>query len=447
MSRPRDDAALALPAPAERKPSKLDQRLFAAPLWVHLTTLALVLTVACGVGWAALAKVDEVTRGDGKVIPASRIQLVQNLEGGIVRRIATREGAMVKEGELLLQIDATGFGSSLEERREKLLGLRAVLARLEANVENRALTMPEDVARQRPSLANEQAEMHASRQREMQASLAGLDQLAAQRRQEIEEVKSKIGNLTRAMEIGHEELELTRPLVQRGAAARIELIRLEARQNELQGALEGAQLAIPRIRQALGEAENRRIEREMGLQSEMRSQLGETRVQISALEQSIKGDLDRVDRTDVRAPVAGIVKALHVSTLGQVVKPGVDIVEIVPSGDTLLVETRIRPQDIAHLRPGLDAVVRLTAYDYTTYGVLKGKLEHIGADTIQTERGETYYHVRIRTDRATLAKGDREYPILPGMVANVDILTGRKTVLDYIVKPLTRLQNEALRER
>ena len=436
-----------VPMPAGTAPSKLDRRLSAAPLWMHITTSVLVLTVALGIGWAALAKVDEVTRGDGKVIPASRIQLVQNLEGGIVRRIATREGAMVKEGELLLQIDATGFGSSLEERREKLLGLRAVLARLEANVENRALTMPEDVVRLRPSLANEQSEMHASRQREMQASLAGIDQQVAQRRQEIEEVKAKIANLTRAIEIGSEELELTRPLVQRGAAARIELIRLEARQNELQGTLDGAQLAMPRIRQALGEAQNRRIEREMGLQSEMRSQLGETRVQISALEQSIKGDLDRVDRTDVRAPVSGIVKTLHVSTLGQVVKPGVDIVEIVPSGDTLLIETRIRPQDIAHLRPGLDAVVRLTAYDYTTYGVLKGKLEHIGADTIQTERGETYYHARIRTDRATLVKGDREYPILPGMVANVDILTGRKTVLDYIVKPLTRLQNEALRER
>ncbi len=439
--------AILAPMLAATAPSKLDRRLSAAPLWMHITTLVLVLTVASGIGWAALAKVDEVTRGDGKVIPASRIQLVQNLEGGIVRRIATREGAMVKEGELLLQIDATGFGSSLEERREKLLGLRAVLARLEANVENRALTMPEDVVRQRPSLANEQAEMHASRQREMQASLAGIDQQVAQRRQEIEEVKAKIANLTRAIEIGSEELELTRPLVQRGAAARIELIRLEARQNELQGTLDGAQLAMPRIRQALGEAQNRRIEREMGLQSEMRSQLGETRVQISALEQSIKGDLDRVDRTDVRAPVSGIVKTLHVSTLGQVVKPGVDIVEIVPSGDTLLIETRIRPQDIAHLRPGLDAVVRLTAYDYTTYGVLKGKLEHIGADTIQTERGETYYHARIRTDRSTLVKGDREYPILPGMVANVDILTGRKTVLDYIVKPLTRLQNEALRER
>jgi membrane fusion protein, adhesin transport system len=197
----------------------------------------------------------------------------------------------------------------------------------------------------------------------------------------------------------------------------------------------------------LSEAQNRRAEREMAVQAEMRSQLTETRVQIAALEQSIKGDSDRVDRTEVRAPVSGVVKTLHVSTIGQVVKPGVDIVEIVPSGDTLLIEARVRPQDIAHLRPGLDAVVRVTAYDYATYGVLRGKLEHIGADTVQTERGETFYAVRVRTDRATLTRDGNDFPIMPGMVANVDILTGSKTVLTYLLKPLTRLQSEALRER
>lgn len=425
----------------------LDTRVSSVPLWLRATTTALALSVAGAVGWAALAQVEEVTRGEGRVIPASRIQLVQNLEGGIVRRIATREGAEVKAGELLVQIDATGFGSSLEERREKLTGLRAVLARLEADAEARPLDMPEDIVRQRPRLAHEQAELHASRRREVQATLAALDLQIGQRRQEIEEVRSKAANLARAVEIAGEELTLTRPLVARGAAARIEVIRLEARLNELQGGLEGARLALPRLEKALSEAQSRRAEREMAILAEMRSQLSETRVQIAALEQSIKADLDRVDRTEVRAPVAGIVKTLHVSTPGQVVKPGMDIVEIVPSGDTLLVEARVRPQDIAHLRPGLDAVVRLTAYDYTAYGVLRGRLEHVGADTVQTERGETFYPVRIRTDGASLATHGREHPILPGMVANVDIVTGRKTVLTYLTKPITRLQAEALRER
>jgi adhesin transport system membrane fusion protein len=428
-------------------PSRFDRRLSAAPFWLHATTTALVLTVACGVGWAAMAHVDEVTRGEGRVIPASRVQQVQNLEGGIVRRIATREGALVREGDLLVQIDATGFGSSLEERREKLTGLRAVRARLQASAEGQALDMPDDIQRARPELAREQAALFDNRRREVEAALAALDLLIGQRRQEIEEVRAKAANLERAITLAREELSMTRPLVERGAAARVELIRLEARLNELQGGLESAQLALPRIEKALSEAQSRRAERDMAIQAETRAQLTETRVQIAALEQSIKGDQDRVERTEVRAPVSGIVKSLHVSTLGQVVKPGVDIVEIVPSGDTLLVEARVRPQDIAHLRPGLDAVVRVTAYDYTAYGALKGKLEHIGADSVQTERGEVFYTVRVRTDRASLTRNGAEYPIMPGMVANVDILTGSKTVLTYLVKPLTRLQGEALRER
>jgi adhesin transport system membrane fusion protein len=430
------------------RPRRLtDRALRSPPFWISVTTLTLCGLVAASVSWAAFARIDEVTRGEGRVIPASRIQLVQNLEGGIVRRIATREGASVREGELLLQIDATGFGSSLEERREKLTGLRAVLARLEANVAGQPLAMPADITAQRPELANEQRQMHLSRQREMEAALAGLDQQIGQRRQEIEEVQARIANLARSLELAREELAVTEPLVQRGAAARVELIRLEARANELAGQLEGARLALPRLHKALAEAESRRAEREMAMHSEMRSQLSETRVQIAALEQSLRADADRVQRTEVRAPVTGIVKALHVSTPGQVVKPGMDIVEIVPTGDTLLIEARIRPQDIAHLRPGLAAVVRLTAYDYTMYGVLPGTLEQIGADTVQTERGETFYPVRIRTSGAALERDGHAFPILPGMVANVDILTGRKTVLDYMIRPLTRLQTEALRER
>lgn len=422
-------------------------RLDRVPFWLHATTTTLALSVVGGLTWAAQASIDEVTRGDGRVIPASRLQLVQNLEGGIVRRIATREGAFVREGDVLVQIDTTGFGSSLEERREKLIGLRAVLARLEANVENRALTLPEDIVRSHPALAREQTELHAARQREMGAALAALDLLAEQRRQEIAEVKARIANLTRAIAIAREELSLTRPLVERGAAARIELIRLDARINELEGGLHAATLALPRLEKALEEAQNRRAEREMAMVAEMRAQLSETRVQIAALEQSARADLDRVDRAEVRAPVAGVVKALHVNTIGQVVKPGVDIVEIVPADDTLLIEARIRPQDIAHLRPGLQAIVRITAYDYTHYGVLRGALEHISADSTQTERGDIFYTVRVRTDRALLERDGRSYPILPGMVANVDILTGRKTVLDYLTRPMTRLQAQALRER
>jgi membrane fusion protein, adhesin transport system len=414
---------------------------------MRVMSLALAGVVVAALAWAALAEVEEMTRGEGKVIPASRVQVVQNLEGGIVRRIATREGALVRENDVILQIDSTGFGSSMEERREKMLGLQAVVARLTAQAEGRELAFPETVAQQRPQLVHEQAQLYQHRVSEIAAALSGLDLQVAQRRQEIEEVKAKVGNLVRALEIAREEYALTEPLVQRGAAARIELIRLDARINETSGLLEGARLALPRIESALAEAQSRRREKELNERADLRGQLSEARVQLASLEQTLKADYDRVDRTEVRAPVTGLVKTLHVTTLGQVVKPGMDIVEIIPTDDSLLIETRIRPQDIAFLRPDLDAVVRLTAYDYTLYGSLKAKVEHIGADTITTEKGETFYMVRARTDRATLEKDGRQLPIIPGMVANVDILTGKKTVLAYLAKPITRMRSEALRER
>jgi membrane fusion protein, adhesin transport system len=415
--------------------------------WAKHTTVALCTLVAGFFGWAATARIEEITRGEGKVIPASRIQLVQNLEGGIVRKISTHEGALVKAGDVLVNIDTTGTGSSLDERREKNFGLQAIVARLSAQAERIALILPEDMERERPKLAHEQRELYASRKREIEAALSAFDLQAAQRRQEIEEVRAKIANQVRALEIANEELDLTRPLVQRGAAARIEMIRLEARVNETQGQLQAATLALPRIENALAEVETKRREKENNERSEVRQQLAEARVQLAAIEQSGKADADRVDRADIRAPVTGLVKTLHVSTLGQIIKPGMDIVEIVPMNDALVVEARVRPQDIAFLRPDLNAIVRLTAYDYTTYGTLKAKIEHIGADSITTEKGETYYLVRARTERANLEKDGRILPILPGMVANVDILTGEKTVLSYLVRPLTRIRSEALRER
>ncbi|MGL4634881.1 MAG: HlyD family type I secretion periplasmic adaptor subunit [Beijerinckiaceae bacterium] len=415
--------------------------------WAKTTTIALTGLVAAFCGWAAMAKVEEVTRGEGKIIPASRIQIVQNLEGGIVRQISTKEGAVVNAGDVIINIDTTGAGSSFEERREKLIGLRAVVARLSAQAEGTALAMPDDILTDRPKLAHEQQELYTNRIREIEAALAGFDLQASQRRQEIVEVKAKIQNLTKSVQIAKDEIDLTRPLVQRGAAARIELIRLEARLNETSGALEAATLAVPRVEQALAEVITKRREKELNEKAEVRQQLAEARVQTSALEQSIKGDADRVERADVRAPVTGLVKTLHVSTIGQIIKPGMDIVEIVPTDSALIVEARVRPQDIAFLRPNLDAIVRLSAYDYTLYGTLKAKVEHIGADSITTEKGETYYLVRARTDRAQLQKDGKNLPILPGMVASMDILTGEKTILNYLLRPLSRMRNEALRER
>jgi membrane fusion protein, adhesin transport system len=297
-----------------------------------------------------------------------------------------------------------------------------------------------------------QQELFVQRKQERVAALATLELQMQQRSQEIAEITARATNLERALEIASEELELTRPMVARGAAARIELIRLEARANELQGALEAAKLARPRVEASLKEAQSRRREKEAAIMGEATSQLSDARTQYLSLQQSMRADEDRIERTEVRAPVAGIIKTLNLTTIGQVVKPGIDILEIVPRDEKLLVEAEVRPQDIAFLRPGMAANVRVSAYDYTVYGSLPAEVERISADAISKDKGESVYIVRVRTSRAYLEARDqqgngRQLPIIPGMIAEVDVLTGRKSVLTYMTTPLTRMRSEALRER
>ena len=216
---------------------------------------------------------------------------------------------------------------------------------------------------------------------------------------------------------------------------------------EIEGALRSAELAIPRIEAALAEARDRRIEKEHSYRSEALTKLSQADSELAGLMQGMRNNEDRVRRTDMTAPVNGIVKSLHVTTIGQVIQPGSSAVEIVPIDETLLVEAQVRPQDIAFLRPGLDAMVKLSAYDYTIYGGLPARLEHIGADSVTTDKGETYYVIRVRTDANTLHYRGRDLPIIPGMVADVEIKTGQKTVLQYLIKPITRMHQQALRER
>lgn len=439
-------AASSLPTAGAPTAASADLLRRGRPL-VHLASLSLVALVAAFVGWSAWAHVDEVTRGSGRVIPASRVQVVQSLEGGIVRGINVREGGLVKQGDVLIQIDPTGFGSSLGERREKLLGILATLSRLQAEAQAIPLSFPVEVLRDRPDLVAAQTELFTQRRQEREAAFSALDLLARQRQQEIVETQSKIETLEKAIRLAVEERDLTRPLVERGAAARIELIRLDSRVNELQGALDGARLAMPRIESALAEARDRRREKEAAARGEMSIALTEARIQSQSLLQSMRADEDRISRTEIRAPVNGVIKTVNLTTLGQVVKPGSDIMEIVPLDESLLVEAEVRPQDIAFLRPGMAANVRISAYDYTIYGALPAEVERISADAISKERGEAVYLVRVRTRRAYLEFNGRQLPIMPGMMAEVDVLTGRKSVMTYLTTPLTRMRSEALRER
>ncbi len=438
------------PAPARKRglPTATSADLLKPPRFaLGLFVLTLCAATAATIGWAATTRLDEVTLGDGRVIPAGKLKVVQSLEGGIVGALLVREGQIVREGETILRIDPTGVGASLGEQTEKLAGLEALRARLLAEVSGKPLIFSDALQRERPDLASNERKIYEGRAQELISALSALEQAAAQRQQEIAETRAKIANLTEALAITERELSIIRPMVQKGVAAKVELVRLEQRENETRGQLEAAELSLPRIEAALQEAKDRRREKDLNFKGEAMTKLSSAEIEFSALQQASKGDADKLRRTEITAPVSGTIKSVHVTTVGEVIKPGASIVEIVPTADTLLIEARVKPQDIAFLHPGLPATIKLTAYDYALYGGLPGRLEQIGADSITTEKGETFYIVHIRTDKNHLEKNGHQLPIIPGMVAIAEVKTGSKTVLEYIAKPVTRLAHQSLRER
>jgi membrane fusion protein, adhesin transport system len=429
-------------------PTAVSADLLAPPRRLHRVSVLMLATLMVGFGvWAHGAAMTEFTVGQGKVIPARKVQVVQNLEGGIVRAIAVREGQTVKAGDVLLSIDPTAPGAQLGEAREKAAALQAVIIRLDAELKGARPEFPAELAARRPDLVANELALFESRRREIESALSALDLQVRQREQEVVETRAKIETLGATLNMAKREHDLIRPLVVSGAAPRIEGLRAESKVVETDGALKGAELALPRVEAALAEARDRRREKAESQRTEAFAKLSQAESESAALAQAMRGGEDKLRRTDMTAPVNGIVKSVHVTTVGQVVQPGLSAVEIVPLDETLLVEAQVRPQDIAFLRPGLEANVKLSAYDSTIYGGLPAKLEHIGADSVTTEKGETYYVIRVRTDAAVLHHRGRDLPIIPGMVAEVEVKTGQKTVLQYLLKPMTRMQQQALRER
>ncbi len=415
--------------------------------WTNGLLLFIVVTVVALIGWAWWAELEEVTSGSGLVIPASKIKVVQNLEGGIVSAILTEDGAQVTKGQVLLRIDPTGFGARLNESLGRHAGMQVTLTRLRAEADSTAPDFNDELIAKWPNLVSRELTLFLTRREEVQASLNVLDALVRQRGQEIKEVRNQIRVVARSLALAQEELGLMRPAVRQGIVSRVELFRTEARVNDLDGQLSSARLSLPRIQATLAEATQRLEEREKQFRSEALLERNTIEVELSALTETISAEQDRVARTDVRSPVDGIIKEVKVTTIGQVVQPGLDLVEIVPLDDSLLIEAEVRPADIAFLRPGQPAVIKLTAYDFTLYGTLEGELERISADTIEDEKGERFYKILVRTKRNFLGEEDAGNAILPGMVAQVDVITGKKTVLQYITSPLLRVQGQALRER
>ena len=418
-----------------------------APRVMRLTLWGIIAFVVFCLLWANFAEVDEVTRGDGKAIPSSRVQKIQNLEGGIVSELFVHEGQVVEAGTPLLRLDDTRFASNVGETEADRLSLAMRVERLSAEVEGRELAIPEDIAAKAPGLAQSERALFLSRQQQLQDEIAGLQEQLTQRRQEVREYASKQSQFRNSLELLRQEIRMSEPLVAEGAVSPVEVLRLKRAEVEARGQLEATGLAIPRAEAAIKEVERKIDETRGRFRSEALTQLNEARTDLSKIESTGRALEDRVNRTLVTSPVRGIVKQLLVNTIGGVIQPGSDMVEIVPIDDTILVEARIRPQDIAFLHPGQEAVVKFTAYDYTIYGGLKATLEQIGADTVTDEEGNSFYLIKLRTEKSHLGTEERPLLIIPGMVTSVDIITGKKSVLSYLLKPIIRARAEALRER
>lgn len=371
----------------------------------------IALIVVCGLVWAAYAEVEEITEGEGKVIPISGEQIIQNLEGGILAELNVKEGQVVEKGQVLLKIDATRATASYQESYNKMVALLGSVTRLRAEVYGRDLVFPSEV-NAHPDIVRNERESFNSRQRALEQSVTGLE---------------------RSLALIDKEVEMTTPLVAKGLISDLELIKSKRQANE--------------IRLQITERKNKFI-------AEANQELSRVESELSQARENAIGRQDTMKRTLVRAPVKGTVKNIKVTTIGGVIPAATDIMEIVPFDDQLLIEAKISPKDVAFLRPGLEATVKISAYDYSIYGGLNGTLEHISPDTLREERpsaaraglGDVYYKVIVRTSSASLKRGGKEFAIIPGMTANVQIKTGTKTILEYLLKPVFKAR-EAFRER
>lgn len=416
--------------------------------FAYLVTVIVAALMLIFLVWATFTKLDEVTRGLGQVIPSQRVQMIQNLEGGILEEILVQENQIVNKGDVLVRIDNSMAASQFRDVAGKAREYQASVARLQAEGEGRAFTMPDGLQQSDPQIASDQEAIYRARQQQMQSELGVLQSQQHQKQQEIAEMQSRLAQLERNLGLTRQQRDIAKPLVDQGVYARVDFLALEREVSNLQGDIDALRLAIPRARSASEEISRRMSQRQAEYKAQSLDELNRRRVELKSLQEMMSAGQDRVTRTEVRSPVRGTVKQLYLNTLGGVVKPGEPIMEIVPLDDTLLIiEARVRPADIAFLRPGQKAMIKITAYDFSIYGGLEGVVEAISADTIEDEKGEHFYKVKLRTQTGTLNYRGENLPIIPGMTASVDILTGKKSVLSYLLKPILKIKQNALRER
>lgn len=414
------------------------------PLRARIILRWILFVLAALVVWAAFTKVDEVTRGEGRVIPSGQIQIIQSLDGGIVSEILVSEGQVVTKGDSLVRIDETRAVSSLRENRSQYLSLLAKQSRLMALARDEAFSPPKEIIEEIPDTYHQELALYNASKEEL-ASQVGIarDQLT-QKERELQEVRANSDQAERGYEFSKKELDVTRPLVASGAVSEVDILKLERETSKYLGDRDQARAQILKIQAGIAEARRKISETDQNFKSKVRTDLNETTAKLNSLTEASVGLKDKVKQATLKSPVNGKVSRLFVNTVGGVIQPGKEVLEIVPTDDALVLETKIQPRDIAFVRLLQKATVKLTAYDYTIYGGLDAIVENIAPDSVVDEKGNAYYVVKVRTINSSLGK---DKPIIPGMVAQVDIITGKKSVLAYLLKPVLRAKAYAFTER
>ncbi len=416
------------------------------PRYLISVVLIFAMFVVAAIVWMSWAKIDVVIRGSGKVSPASHVQSIQSLEGGIISEILVVEGQRVATGQPLIKISDIAFSSSFEENRLLYLELLARSSRLTAEAFDRAFKAEAEVSEGAPHLVESEKSLFDSNQQQLKESLNSLEEKISQQESALLEAKSKQHQLEKSLGLLKREIEIKQPLRDRGIISEVEFLQLQQRETELDGEIEAARLSVPRIESTIDEAGFNKQKEKLYFQNNAKKELNEVSAEISRIKETQTALQDRVKRTTLRSPVNGIVQLLYINTIGGVISPGNNILDIVPQDDSLLVELRIKPADIAYVSVGQFARLKFSAYDFAIHGSLQGIVTFVSADTITTDEGDSFFLVRIKPVKPFLGAKSGELPIRIGMTAEADIITGEKTILSYLTEPIHRGIDKALRE-
>lgn len=416
------------------------------PPFRHVAWVVMAL-IAAFVVWAAIAQLDEVAVATGEVAPQGKVKVIQHLEGGLIVDIYVSEGDVVRPGDPLLLLDLATGGVNRDEMQVRLDGLRLTRARLHAEAEGTPVQFPAAEAQRRPELLRAEQDTHAARIAELKTSVAVLREQVNQRGAEVREIDAQSRAAAANLKLAREKLGMSASLLKDGLTARMDHLQLQSEVEGLQGSLNSLAESMPRARAALAETEARLAEISQRFRREALEQIGETELNIARTEELLAKATDQQMRTEIRSPIDGIVKNMRHNTIGGVVRAGEPILDLVPSRDDLVIEARLNPVDRGYVREGQEATVKISTYDYARYGGLKGEVVLVAPDSTTPENDQPYFRVVVKPEKYHLGERPDEYVITPGMEATVDIHTGTRSVLDYLVKPVLKLKHEAFRER